>query len=160
MALANRNVTKIVAFGGATFVFGSKSESQGVTRMHVQHAALLIFREVWHETHKGHLLIFLQDPHYLAADVKIAEHYEMTIVNCSVGHQLGWSLVDDETFVVDLRMCGMYLKAFVLEYSRPAVIFSPFRPDIEFNFLTPALAPYAYTLKHKGESILLPGPGP
>ena len=58
-----------------------------------EHAALLVSREVWYETHpnkdKGSFKIYLQGPQYRKIDELTAAAYGMEALNCSIGHQMG-----------------------------------------------------------------------
>ncbi|KAH8586213.1 hypothetical protein B0O99DRAFT_695717 [Bisporella sp. PMI_857] len=143
---------KIVAFGGGTFC---SPVSNGATRLHYQHAMLIVLREVWEEMHKDHaqlkIPIFIQDPQYLELDAKVAAHYGMEVVNGNRSHQFGFVKVDEETMVVDQRTCFPLLES-ILEYTRPAAILSPYviNPDKYKDF------PLSLTLRQDDRTLVVP----
>lgn len=157
------NIKKIVAFGGGYLSTPAAPESVWTVRYHVQHATLLVFREVWESLNKDKskkLPIYLSDPQYLPIDVEVAKRYDMTVVNCSPGHQKAWTLLDENTFIVDLKTCFPLLTV-AFEFCRPAAFYAVAR-------LTPEYAhkfdfkddPYTITLKRDGKELVVPGAGP
>lgn len=114
-------------------------------------------RDVWKEVDsgRGNYPIFISDVAYQKLDEEAAASYGMQVVNSKIGHQVGWTLLDEATFLVDLRICfPIYQLAF--EITRPAAIFCPFWLDSDI-FGNHKI--YSLMLEHNGETIEIPKEG-
>ena len=132
-----------------------------------QHAALLAIRDTWKEEHKGakdSFDIYLCDPDNWEVDVKAAAHFDMTVVNGDIGHQMGYVLVDEFTLVVDFVAC-LTVVPLVFEITRPAGLITVYPLlDPEVGLLPdPVIFSYTLTVHNKEhgqkEEIVFPGLG-
>lgn len=151
-----KTIDKIVAFGGGSFVGPYQPDEDELTASHSQHAILLVMQNVWKEFNPNkELSIYIQDLKYYGFDEEVANLYGMTVVNGSIGHQKGWTLLDESTFLVDLGAC-FPITTLALEITRPAAIFSPYCFE-KIDLANPL--PSILTLKHNGEEVKIPTPG-
>ncbi len=127
--IETKKVDRILAFGGLSF--GGPSP-QLATRVQIQHAALVVIREMIAKENGGgqSVPIYLQDPQYNKQDVEVAQHFNMEILNCDIGHQMGWLAITDSSLIVDLTTMGFPIKELIFEISRPAALLLPFSLDI------------------------------
>ncbi len=150
------DIDNIVAFGLTTLSPGAPPAADLSIRLHAQHAALLIIREIIEKRNatKRQVPIYSQDPQYSQRDVAVAKTFGITIVNGDIGHQMGWLQVSPSSFVVELAACVPVFE-FILEYTRPAAMLSAAWD------LTAAYEdePFSYTLEVKGKDLTIPGPG-
>lgn len=74
-----------------------------------------------------------------------------------IGHRVGWTLLDESTFVVDFRIVFEILQV-VFEITRPAAYFAPFHFGPDYTTTKHRL--HTLTLKNKkGDEIMIPMPG-
>lgn len=152
-----RNIDKIVAIGGGGLVNPSRPEGVSTLQVHTQHALLLVMRDVWKEIHPNReLKIFIQDLCYHGLDEIVAASEGMQVVNGSMGHQMGWALLDESTFLVDLRTNFPIIRL-TFEITRPAAILCPFRIDDD---ILRDEKTYSVTLERDGKKLIdVPTPG-
>jgi len=157
----NRGCDKMVAFGLLTLCidlpekFGTPLSKQLLS----EHASLPTIRDVYYSLHPdntGEFKIYLQDPMYSKLNELVAASDGMEVLICSIGHQMGWVMVDESTFVVEFRACFPFYRL-LLEITRPVGILTA-RSLEEAGELHDYNA-YFYTLEENGKSVVVPGVG-
>ena len=94
---SKRKCDKIVAFGAGSMSLPHESTHETSNTHRDRHAALLVIRDalVAETTAKGKKVeIFLQDRSYTRSDHDILQEHGMTIVDGSIGCQMGFVLID------------------------------------------------------------------
>jgi len=105
---------------------------------------------------KGSFKIYLQDPQYSKTDELVEAVYGMVVVNFSIGHQLGWMMLDGKTLVVEFGACFPFYWL-MLEIARPVGIFK--RRALEEVGEMHDYNAFSYILEGNGESAVVPGVG-
>jgi hypothetical protein len=74
-------------------------------RQQFQHASVLAIRKILKEksTDGKSIDIYCQDPAYIEGDIVLLARHGMTVVKDGRGHQVGWTLIDDNTLVFDIN---------------------------------------------------------
>ncbi|CAG8956950.1 hypothetical protein HYFRA_00012001 [Hymenoscyphus fraxineus] len=100
--------------------------------------------------------IYLQSQYYLDLDERLAQKFEMQILNGNTDKTCAWLMIDESTIIVELQPSFPNLQL-AFEITRPAAVLS-FQPVTEESFAPIAVFPAE--IETEDENIQIPGIGP
>lgn len=101
-----KNINKIVAFSYLDRILSTADPELSGQKLvwHTHLAPLFVIREVWQEMNPNRdIPVFLQATQYLELDHQAAQNFDIQLVNGDIGHQVGWTKLDEDLFVVSIQ---------------------------------------------------------
>ncbi|KAE9371245.1 hypothetical protein N431DRAFT_467435 [Stipitochalara longipes BDJ] len=154
-SLSKRTCNKIIAFGAGSICPPYEPIHHISKTCRNQHAALLVIRDVLlteNTAVEKKIEIFLQGPSYTRLDYDVLKEYGMIVVDGSIGCQMGFTLIDKETLIVDFNIPPFVFPLFI-EIDRPVAILRGTPFDKEHYIDAPIKDT---TLHHDSKEVIVP----